>query len=92
MQPDEVKPSVDVGRQNVKAMPASKSEAPNGAPSEGPSEELGMTAVVDNALQQQAEGETVRMQKDGQEVDIGVGDVVIHERSGWKRLDKEEGV
>jgi len=91
---DKIAQDIVPERQNARAMPAYASEQPNGAPSQGPSEETGMTAVVDSTVQQQVkeEGETVRMANAaGDEVDVGIADVKMHERSGWKRLDKEEG-
>lgn len=80
-------PPASVERQNVKAMPAYASEGPNGAPSNGPNPEHGMTAVVDNTVERVDENETVHMvHADGHEVDVGVADVRTHERAGWKRV------
>jgi hypothetical protein len=83
-------------RPNARAMPAYASEGPNGTPSHGPDEESGMTAVADSTVQQQVkegmDGEdTVRMvNADGVEVDVGIDDVKMHERSGWKRAEEDE--
>ena len=81
-------------RQDARAMPAYASEHPNGEPSQGPDPEVGMTAVVDSALQQEAEqdNQLVRMvDTAGNEMEVeGAANVKIHERSGWKRLKEEE--
>jgi hypothetical protein len=89
---NDIKPSAGVERPNARAMPASASERPNGEPSQGPNEEVGMTVVVDRAAPQtQDNEETVRLVNvDGVELDVPVADVKMHERSGWKRLKEEE--
>jgi hypothetical protein len=78
-------------RQDAKAMPAYASEKPNGEPSQGPNPDVGMTAVIDSTQQvEEGSDETVRMvNSDGNELDVGIGDVKIHERSGWKRKEEE---
>jgi hypothetical protein len=89
---EKVAENIHPEREDARAMPAYASEAPNGEPSQGPSEELGMTAVVDPTVLPQEEAEqTVRMvNADGVELDVDAADVKIHERSGWKRLKEEE--
>ena len=89
----DIEPEPPTVRQDgVKAGPANSSEGPNGAPSTGPDEEVGMTAVVDStAPPDAASAETVHMvNAAGDTMDVGVADVKIHERSGWKRAEEEE--
>jgi hypothetical protein len=84
---NDIKPSSDVERQGMKALPAYASEAPNGAPSQGPNEEFGMTAVIDSTVPEDAEA-TVRMvSADGVEAEMSVANAKMHERSGWKKVE-----
>ena len=87
--------STSLERENVRARPAHASEHSNGEPSEGPNPDVGMTLVVDSALQQETaeQGDEVVRMVDvaGNEMEVeGAANVKIHERSGWKRLKEEE--
>jgi hypothetical protein len=85
---DDEEAAVVVDKVAQNSAPEEQVAGPNGTPSKGPDEEVGMTAVADSTRAPEEASATVHMvHADGHESDVEVANVKMHERMGWKRQE-----